>query len=103
MNREIQKIKLRIAPILKRNDVIKAGIFGSFARGEAKKSSDIDILIKFKEGKSLLDLAHLELILEKKLGKKVDLVTYDSLHPLIKDRILKEEVKVIWMTKQKFG
>ncbi len=71
--------------------------------GSKKKSSDIDILIKFKEGKSLLDLARLELILEKKLGRKVDLVTYDSLHPLIKDRILKEEVKVLWMTNQKYG
>ncbi len=95
MNPEIQKIKMRIAPILKRNDVLKAGIFGSYARGEQKKSSDIDILIKFREGKSLLDLARLELMLEKKLGKKVELVTYDSLHPLIKDRILEEEVHVI--------
>ncbi len=56
---------MQIAPILKSNDVLKAGIFGSYARGEQKKSSDIDILIKFKEGKSLLDLARLELILEK--------------------------------------
>lgn len=95
MNPEVQKIKTRIAPILKRNDVLKAGIFGSFARGDQKKSSDIDILIKFKEGKSLLDLARLELMLEKKIGRKVDLITYDSLHPLIKDRILKEEVRVI--------
>lgn len=95
MNPKIQKIKIQIAPILKRNDVVKAGIFGSYARGEQRKSSDIDILIKFKEGKSLLDLARLEIMLEKKLGKKVELVTYDSLHPLIKDKILKEEIQVI--------
>lgn len=71
MNPETQKIKVRIAPILKRNDVVKAGIFGSYARGEAKKSSDIDILLKFKEGKSLLDLARLELMLEKNLERKL--------------------------------
>lgn len=95
MDKKIQDIKAQLVPILKQNNVLKAGIFGSYARGEQKKSSDIDILIKFKEGKSLLDLARLELILEKKLGRKVDLITYDSLHLLIKDRILKEEVQVI--------
>ncbi|MBU4245496.1 MAG: nucleotidyltransferase family protein [Nanoarchaeota archaeon] len=95
MDKKIQDIKAQLVPILKQNNVLKAGIFGSFARGEQKKSSDIDILIKFKEGKSLLDLARLELMLEKKLGRKVDLITYDSLHPLIKDKILKEEIQVI--------
>ncbi len=37
-----------LVPILKRNGVLKAGIFGSYARGEQKKQSDVDILIKFK-------------------------------------------------------
>ena len=89
---EIKKI---IVPVLKRNDVVKAGIFGSFARGEAKKKSDIDILIKFKGRKSLFDLAGLEIELEGKTGKKVDLLTYNSIHPLLKERILKEEVHIL--------
>ena len=80
---------------LKKNDVVKAGIFGSFARGEANKGSDIDILIKFKGGKSLFDLAGVELELEKNLKKKVDLVTYDSLHPLLKKKILSEEIRIL--------
>ena len=89
---EIKKI---IVPVLKRNNVVKAGIFGSFARGEAKKKSDIDILIKFKGRKSLFDLAGLEIELEGKTGKKVDLLTYNSIHPLLKERILKEEVHIL--------
>ncbi len=92
---EIQKIKGKIMPILKKNNVIKAGIFGSFVRGDYNKKSDIDILIKFKGRKSLFDLAGLEIELEKKLKKKVDVLTYNSIHPLLKERILKEEVKIM--------
>lgn len=92
---EIRKIKKIIVPILKRNDVVKAGIFGSYARGEARKNSDIDILIKFKGRKSLFDLARVEIELEKKIGRKADVLTYNSIHPLLKERILKDEVEII--------
>lgn len=94
--KQLNALKKAITPILKRNGVIKAGIFGSYARGEATKDSDVDILIKVKAKKfSLFDLAGLELELEKKLEKKVDLLTYKSIHPLLKERILKEEVPVL--------
>lgn len=86
-----QNIKNRVLPVLKRHDVVKAAIFGSFIRGEAKKGSDIDILVKFKGEKSLLDLVGLKLDLEETLKRKVDVLTYDSLHPLLKDIILKEQ------------
>lgn len=86
---DIKKLKKIIVPVLKRYDVSKAGIFGSFARGEAKKTSDIDILIEFKGRKSLLDLAGLEIELEKTLKRKVDTITYNSIHPLLRERILK--------------
>jgi len=59
------------------------------------KNSDVDILVKLKGRKSLLDLARLETKLEEKLGRKVDLLTYSSLHPLLKERILGEEVRII--------
>ena len=59
-------IKKQIIPILKQKDVIRAGVFGSYARGDVKSKSDIDILVKFKCKKSLFDLARLELDLEKK-------------------------------------
>jgi predicted nucleotidyltransferase len=91
---EIDHIKKVVLPILKKNGVIKAGIFGSVARGESKKSSDVDILIRYKGRKSLLDLIGLEMELEEALSKKVDLVTYNSLHHLIKDEIMNDEVDI---------
>jgi len=92
----IKDIKKKITPILKRNDVKRAAIFGSVARGEAKKNSDIDILIEFKKNnKSLLDLAGLKIELEEKMNKKVDVLTYNSIHPFLKEIILKEQKLIL--------
>jgi len=90
LNKIIQKIK----KILKNNKIKKAGIFGSYARGEQKKNSDIDILIKYRKGLGF-GFAGIQLNLEEKLGKKVHLVTYKSIHPKLKEQILKEEIKII--------
>jgi len=95
-DKQLMKFKKKAVPILKRNKVVKAGVFGSFARGEAKKKSDIDILIEVKAKKfSLLDLVGLELELKEKLKRKVDLVEYSTIHPLLKERILREEVPIL--------
>lgn len=92
--KNIAKITRAILPILKKHHIKKAGIFGSFARGEEKKSSDIDILVELRKGKSLFDLIHLEQELEKKTKRKVQAVTYKSIHPILKERILQEEVQI---------
>ncbi len=91
------KTKRMIVSVLKRNGVVKAGIFGSYARGEANKRSDIDILIELKKRKkfSLFDLVGLEQELEEKLKKKVDLLTYNGINHLLKERILNEEIRII--------
>lgn len=82
--------------MLVKGGVKRAAIFGSFARGDATKNSDIDLLIEFKgKSKSLLDLAGLKIQLEESLGRKVDLITYNSLHPSLRDRILSEQVIII--------
>lgn len=94
-NNTIKTIARYSLPILKKNGVIKAGIFGSYARGEQKKGSDVDMLIKFKGRKSLLDLVGLQIELEEKLNRKVDVVTYKSIHPLLKKDILNDEVKIL--------
>ena len=92
--RIIQKSMLnKIVSTLRDNGVTKAGVFGSFARGEAKKRSDVDILIKFSG--DLFDLAGLEIELEKKVGRKVDLITYASINPLLKKRIMGEEIRIL--------
>ena len=93
MNKEIKNLKPKIVEVLKKHKIARAGVFGSYARGEPKKNSDIDILIEF-DG-SLLKLIHMENELKKKLKRKVDLLTYGCVHPLLKKRILGEEVRII--------
>jgi predicted nucleotidyltransferase len=76
--------------LLKKHGIIKAGVFGSYARGDMGNTSDIDLVVQFKKGKSLLDLVALKEEIEKKIKKPVDIITYNSLHPLLKEKILKE-------------
>jgi hypothetical protein len=92
---KIKEIKNKILPVLKRYDVSKASLFGSFVKNEATEISDIDILVEFKGEKSLLDLAGLKIELEELLDKRVDVLTYKSLHPLLKDRILSEQETIL--------
>lgn len=87
-----KEIAKKIKPILEKQGVKKAALFGSQARGDAKKNSDVDILIQYEnEDKSLFDFAELKLDIEEVLKRKVDLVTYNSLHPLLRDIILNEQ------------
>lgn len=90
----IQAIAKQIVPILKRQGVTKAALFGSCARGEMKKRSDIDLLIKLKKGKTLFDIVRLKLELEERLGRKVDIVEYDAIRPLLRDIILREQKSI---------
>lgn len=89
------KIKKDILPILHHYENKKAAIFGSYARGENTEASDIDILVEFNGEKSLMDLAGLKIALEELLKMKVDLLTYKSLNPLLRDRILSEQVVIL--------
>jgi len=94
MRPELKAIKSKIIRVLRKHDVAKAGIFGSYARGEQKKNSDIDILIQPPKGIGF-EFVGIKLELEAKLGKKVDLLTYKSIHPYLKKYILTDEVRII--------
>ena len=65
-------------------------VFGSVGRGESNVGSDIDLLVKMEEDRSLLDLSALTLDLQELLGLKVDVVSEDGLYWLLRRRILKE-------------
>lgn len=91
---EFNKIKAKIIKILKKNGIKKASIFGSYARGEQNKKSDIDILIQPKKNMGF-EFFGLGEELEEKLGKKVDLLTYKSIHPYLKEYILRDEVRIL--------
>ena len=95
MAKNLEAMKQKIANLLKKKDIARAGIFGSYARGEQNKNSDIDIVIEFKGKKSLLDLIALELALKKALKRKVDISTYKSISPHLKKQILAEEIKIL--------
>ncbi|MBI2630069.1 nucleotidyltransferase domain-containing protein [Candidatus Pacearchaeota archaeon] len=93
--KKITELKEKILKIFIKSGVRKAGIFGSYIRGEQKKDSDIDLLIETPADFSLLDFVGLKLELEKTLNLKVDLVDYRTIKERLKERILNEEVKLI--------
>ena len=71
------------------------GLFGSYVRGEMREDSDIDIVVKIEKDISLLDFVELKLEIEEVLGRKVDLVEYNTIKPLLRERILKEQVVIL--------
>jgi predicted nucleotidyltransferase len=90
------EVKNIILSNLKKFDPQKVGIFGSFARGDNKKGSDIDILVEFKKIPSLLALIKLENDLSEILGTKVDLVTTGALkNKRIKKSIKKDLISIL--------
>ena len=80
----------QLIDICRQNDVSMIGVFGSMARGEAKKKSDIDLIVRFSKRKSLLAVVRLERELTEALGHKVDLLTEGALSPYLREHILKE-------------
>lgn len=91
---KLSEIKSKIKKILKKHGVVRAGIFGSYARGEESLDSDIDILVETLKPMGF-DFIKIEFDLRDALKKKVDLITYKSIHPLLKEKILGEEVRII--------
>jgi predicted nucleotidyltransferase len=67
-------------------------VFGSVARGEADEQSDIDLLVEFDPGRSLLDHAALWLELQDLLGCKVDVLSDRGIKPRIRERVLREAI-----------
>ena len=65
-------------------------VFGSVARGDSDPESDVDLLVKMEEGRSLLDLSAMVLDLKELLGVNVDVVSEDGLYWLLRRKILKE-------------
>jgi len=90
------KLKDMIISHLKEYNPLKVGIFGSFARGDNKKGSDIDILVEFKNVPSLLMLIRIENELSELLGIKVDLITTGSLkNKEVKKSIRKDLINIL--------
>lgn len=94
LNSELKNKRKQILDIAYTHGAKTIKIFGSFVRGEEKEDSDIDLLVSFKEGRSLFDLIALKNDLEELFGRKVDVVTEDSIHSYIRDKIMQEAVEI---------
>jgi predicted nucleotidyltransferase len=94
MNGESKALFGRIAEFLAQRGARRVSVFGSYAREDEREGSDIDLLVEFKERKSLLDLVGIEQELSESIGTDVDLVTEKSLSPFLRERVMKERVVI---------
>ncbi|MFZ2555556.1 MAG: nucleotidyltransferase family protein [Minisyncoccia bacterium] len=91
---KVEEIKQKAIPILKASGVTRSSLFGSYARGEEREDSDIDMLVEVPHGTSLFDLIGLQHELERALNKKVDLGTYTSINKYVRNTILEEQLPI---------
>jgi len=84
----IAKLRPIVLRVTGEYGVTNVRIFGSFARGEQRKTSDVDLLVDLPEGMSLLDLSGLKIDLEDALKRKVDVVPARSIKPALRENIL---------------
>lgn len=88
----LAKQRSQILAFAERHRAGEVRVFGSVARGDATKDSDVDLLIKTGRGCSLFDLGGLLEDLQELLDCRVDLVTEDGLRPPVRERVLKEAI-----------
>jgi predicted nucleotidyltransferase len=86
----IDDLRSAILRVTRAHGVQNVRVFGSFARNEQRKSSDVDLLVDFPTGTTLLDHIGLIVELEETLKRKVDVLTYDGISRYLRDRILAE-------------
>src|SRR3989344_4580431 len=92
---DIDQIKRKIVPILKKSGVTRAWIFGSYARGEQNKKSDVDILVEINNEVGLIEFIGLKVSIEELLRRKVDLVEYSTIRPEIRENIIRDEISIL--------
>jgi predicted nucleotidyltransferase len=90
----LKKRRMEILIIAARYGARNIRLFGSFAKGTATESSDVDLLLEIEAGRSLLDLVAIKQELEDLLGRQVHVVTGPSLSPYLRDEVLKEAVSL---------
>ncbi len=90
MHQSIEEHRKEILQLAQKHGARNLRLFGSAARGEQRPESDFDILVEMEEGRSLVDHVALKQDLEDLLGREIDVVTERSLHPRLRDRVLRE-------------
>lgn len=98
MKNKINVNRIKLKSLAKKYDISSLCLFGSYARGDFRKDSDIDILVRFKNYPGFFEFIKLEEKLSELLGGRVDLVTESSISKYIKDSVLKQ-IKEIYNEK----
>ena len=88
------EIREKIIAILTGYGAVKISIFGSFARGEERPDSDIDIIVRFKQPKSLIQLIGIEEEVKMAIDRNIDLLTENSISPYLVEAIRRDEVVI---------
>ncbi len=88
----IRQNREAIVRIAARHGASEVRLIGSVARGEARPDSDIDLLVKWGDGTSLLDHAALMLELEELLGRKVDLASDGWVKPSVRESVYRDAI-----------
>ncbi|MDR0307759.1 MAG: nucleotidyltransferase domain-containing protein [Chitinispirillales bacterium] len=88
----IEEIRQKVMPVAKRHKLVRMYLFGSYARGDAKAKSDIDIRVDVPADMDYFRLCEVYGDLERSLNAKVDLLTTGALEEKFLNRIAKEEV-----------
>ncbi|MEK6967490.1 MAG: nucleotidyltransferase family protein [Nanoarchaeota archaeon] len=89
-----EKLLKTIVSRLRKEGATNIALFGSYARGEERKNSDVDIIVEFVKPKSLMEFVGIEQELAELTGKKIELLTERSISPHLIKRIKKELVKL---------
>ena len=85
----------KVIDILKKHGIKKISVFGSYARGEATSESDLDLIVVFPKGTSLLDHIGIENEISEELNMKVDMLTEKSISPYLIEKIKKESIVLL--------
>lgn len=94
MDQLIEMHRARIKELARSRGAKNIRLFGSMAREEASATSDVDFLVEMQKGQSAFALGALLMDLQELLGRRVDLVTPNSLHSALRDKILSEATEL---------
>ena len=91
---ELKEKREQILAIAERHGAQRIQVFGSLAKGESGKESDVDFLIQLEPGRTLLDIIAMKQDLEDLLGRKVDVLTRGGVSPYLRDEIVSQAISL---------
>jgi predicted nucleotidyltransferase len=89
---DIRRRRAEIIEVANRYGAYDIRLFGSIARGDATEDSDLDFIVRFEPGRSLLDHGGLVMDLRDLLGRRVDVIDDDAMQPRFRDHVMKEAI-----------